>query len=58
MGWVRCGWVWAYNLLEVGVVACLRLQIWGRYRRGMSGSILFQFRELSSAELAAVAAVV
>jgi hypothetical protein len=39
------------------VVACLRLQIWGRYRRGMSGYILVQFPEIASAELAAVAAV-
>jgi hypothetical protein len=50
-----------FALLCVGswcVVACLRVQIWGRYRRGMSGYILFQFPEISSAELAAVAAVV
>jgi hypothetical protein len=39
------------------VVACLRLQIWGRYRRDRSGYILFQFPERSSAELAAAAAV-
>jgi hypothetical protein len=51
----------ADNVTDVGswcVVACLRLQIWCRYRRGRSGYILFQFPEISSAELAAVAAVV
>jgi hypothetical protein len=40
------------------VVACLRLQLRGRYRRGRSGYILSQPHEISSAELAAVAAVV